>query len=123
MVIVQLLFLIMFFFLVKLKFVIFVKIMKKDFLMDKCLCIILENYSGSLYNDGNDCPIVYTVKDGLSYLANNIYFDIWYSDSTHYRIRYKPDSYLSISQQFASNSFLDSNILMYIYRPSSGRFL
>ena len=81
----------------------------------------LDNYSGSVYNDGNDCPIVHG-KDGLSYLANNIYFDIWYSDGTHYRIRHKPDSYLSLAQRFASNSFIDSNILMYIYRPSSGRF-
>ena len=81
----------------------------------------LDNISGSVYNDGNDCPIVYG-KDGLSYLANNIYFDIWYSDGTHYRIRHKPDSYLSITQRFPSNSFTSSNMLMYIYRPASGRF-
>ena len=82
----------------------------------------LENYDGAVYADSALSPIV-NGKDGLQYIANNMYFDIWYSDGYHYRIRYKPDDYLSFAQQFNSNAFGTSGqLLLTIFRPANGRF-
>ena len=82
----------------------------------------LENYDGAVYGDSTLSPIV-NGKDGLKYIANNMYFDIWYSDGFHYRIRYKPDDYLSFAQQFNSNAFGTSGqLLLTIFRPVNGRF-
>lgn len=81
----------------------------------------LENITGSQYSD-SAAPKVHDV-DGNTYIANNIYFDIWYSDVTHYRIRYKPDDYMSLNSVFNYNAFPSSgDLYLRIMRPNNGRF-
>lgn len=81
----------------------------------------LESYTGTQYTDIL-APQVHDV-DGNTYLANNIYFDIWYSDVAHYRIRYKPDDYMSLQSTFNNSPFPSSgDLYLRIMRPSNGRF-
>lgn len=81
----------------------------------------LENPDNYMYDDTDSSPSI-RGSDGLTYIANNIYFDIWYSDTTHYRIRYRPNSYLSLVNQFTYQFPSNGSVLLNIVRPSSGSF-
>lgn len=82
----------------------------------------LENISGVQYADGQLAPHV-RGNDGREYLANNIYFDIYYSDGYHYRIRYKADDYLALNSTFNYNAFpSNGDLLLRLIRPNNGRF-
>ena len=68
-----------------------------------------------------------TDSSGRSYLANNIYFDIWRDDGTHNRYRYWTSSVLTMSQYFETSTwssatgFLKNNGIT-IYRNNSSTY-
>lgn len=62
------------------------------------------------YNDGfntDNSDTMYTVEDasGNTYIANNIYFDIYRDDGTHKRFRYVCHDSLTMSQQFGTSTW------------------
>lgn len=62
------------------------------------------------YNDGfntDNSDTVYTVEDasGNTYIANNLYFDIYRDDGTHKRYRYVCHDTLTFAQQFATSTW------------------